>query len=884
KILVASWMAIGLCGCHTINSAPNHSSAAQTVELTRDWTFVAATNAADSGEAISTLSFDASQWYPVTIPSTVMAGLVANGVYTNLYFGTNMKSVPNLGRRQWWYRGEFVPPANPSGQYWLRFKGVAYKAEVWLNGKLLDPNAEGTMVVHEYNVTDLIKPDFTNVLALRITPPNGSKNLSFWYVDWNPPPPDDNGGIWGKVFLDTSGAVQLRDPYVKTVLPLPRTDSADLTVYVDAKNGTAKKVKGILTATVSKPGYPTITVEQPVTLAANERREISFDPAVFKQLHVENPALWWPYQMGRPELYHLNVSFRVGDRMSSDQSIQFGIRQVEQYQTVAMNGKPYFQGFKVNGKNFLVRGGAYVWDLFMRWDTSVNEAHLRYAKDMGLNTIRFEGILGNEEIYDIADREGIMLMPGFVCCSRWEEWAKWTTNDFAVAYASLDSQMRNMRAHPSALVWLFGSDHTPLDTPERPVLSHYKAIAEKLHWQNGEVNSAGQDGIKMEGPYVWEPPAYWYADRKTGGAFGFCAEEGGETPPPVDSLVKFIPAGELWPMSFGSNSSYNYHAGKGAFNNIKAYNTGLEQRYGVASNIVDYSDKAQLQSYEAARGQFESMAIRAYDPETKKGAATGSVFWMMDNSWPTIHWNLYDYYMKPAGSYFGAKKANAPLQVMWDYETGKVVVFNATLNSYPGVTVLATLYNVPDLAQKYSDQKTLDVAPDRPVEALTIPSVEGLSPTYFVRLQLKDGAGELLNENLYWYSTQPDRFNFSKSDWYITPLTNYANLTGLNELVRNDDVKVSAAMTSGAGHDNLTLRLVNENLTNLAFFVRVEVLAGKDGAEVAPVMYSDNYVTLWPGETNVIHARYQTSALEGASPIVKVKGYNTPEFSAKPAN
>lgn len=855
----------------------------QSIELTNRWAFIAATNVSDDGEKISAPGYKAAKWYPITVPSTVMAGLIANGVYTNLYFGTTMKSVPNLARQQWWYRGEFTPPKNPDGQYWLRFKGIAYKAEIWLNGKRLDTNAEGTMVVHDYNVTDLVKPGGKNAVALRITPPNGSKNLSFWYVDWNPPPPDDNGGIWGKVLLDASGPVQLRDPYVKTVLPLPKTDSADLTVYVDAENATTGPVKGVLTATISKPGYPTVSVEQPVELAAKERREIAFDPATFKQLHIENPALWWPYAMGRPDLYDLNVSFRVGNRASADQTIRFGIRQVTQYRTPDMNGKPYFQGFQVNGKNFLVRGGAYVWDLFMRWDTSVNESHLRYARDMGLNTIRFEGILGNEEIYDIADREGIMLMPGFVCCSQWEQWAKWETNDFDVAYASLESQMRNMRAHASALVWLFGSDKTPLDTPQRPVLSHYKAIAEKLHWQNGEVNSAGQDGIKMEGPYVWEPPAYWYADKKTGGAFGFCAEEGGETPPPADSLVKFIPQNELWPMSFGSNSSYNYHAGKGAFNNIKAYNTGLEHRYGAASNLVDYSDKAQLQSYEAARGQFESMAIRAYDPEKKSGAATGTIFWMMDNSWPTIHWNLYDYYMKPAGSYFGAKKANAPLQVMWDYETGKVVVFNATLNTYAGVSVVATAYNVPDLAQKYSGRQTLDIPADGSAEALTIPPIEGLSTTYFLRLQLKDAAGEGLSENLYWYSTQPDVFNFDKSDWYITPVTNYANLTGLNELPANPDLKASVSATGGNGQGTATIRLVNDNPTNIAFFVRAEIVGGKGGDEVAPVMYSDNYVTLWPGETNVIRARYAVSALNGKPPVLRVKGYNVPESFVAPA-
>ena len=869
-----------------LNSASrNFASAAsvpESVELSHGWSFTSETNVADGGDVVSQAGYKASNWYPVTVPSTVMAGLVANGVFTNdsLFMGMNLKSVPDLSKQKWWYRGEFSAPENPGGQFWLRFKGIAYKAEIWLNGKLLDANAEGTMVIHEYNVTGLIKPGGKNVVALKITPPmDGGKNLSFWYVDWNPAPPDNNGGIWGKVFLDVSGPVKLENPFVKTVLPLPKTNSADLTIYVDAENGTTNPVSGILTATISKPGYPSFTVDQPVTLAANERREISFDPATFSKLHVENPALWWPYQMGSPELYDLNVSFKIGENLSASQPIKFGIRQVTQYHTPAMDGKPFFQGFEVNGKNFLVRGGAYCWDLFMRWNSQINETHMKYAKDMGLNTIRFEGILGNEEIYDIADREGIMLIPGFVCCSRWEQWPRWTTNDFTVAYASLESQMRNMRAHPSALVWLFGSDKTPLDTDERPVLRNYKAIAEKLHWQNATVNSAGQNGIKMDGPYVWEPPAYWYADTNTGGAFGFCAEEGGETPPPIDSLKKFIPPAELWPMIFGTNSSYSYHAGKGEFNSIKTYNAGLDGRYGASSNLNEYSDKSQLQSYEAARGQFESMAARAYNPETKTGAATGTIFWMMDNSWPTIHWNLYDYYFKAAGSYFGAKKANAPVQVMWDYNTGKISIFNSTLNNYSNMIVSAVVYNIPDLAQKYANQMTLNVPADLPTEAFTLPEISGLSTTYFVRLQLKDSSGNLVGDNLYWYSTQPDIFNFAKSDWYITPVTNYANLTGLNSLPANNNVTASASTTSSDGNDTATITLTNADKTNIAFFVRTEIDAGQDGAEILPITYTDNYITLWPGETKTITAKYSAENSGGRPVFVRVRGYNVPEFS-----
>src|SRR5205814_7755403 len=135
-------------------------------------------------------------------------------------------------------------------------------------------------------VTNLINRGATNAVAILVTPPrSGCNDLSFCTVDWNPEAPDANAGLWGKTFLDTSGAVALRDPYVKTVLPLPATNSADLTVYVDAKNGTGAAVTGTLNGTITKAGYPTITFSKSVTIPANTRQEVSFDPATFTQLH-----------------------------------------------------------------------------------------------------------------------------------------------------------------------------------------------------------------------------------------------------------------------------------------------------------------------------------------------------------------------------------------------------------------------------------------------------------------------------------------------------------------------------------------------------------------------------------------------------------------------
>ena len=840
-------------------------------ELSTGWALRSANEVTDTGATISQVGYGTVGWHPVSLPSTVLAGLVADNVYQNIYFGTNLQSVPDLTTQNWWFRGEFTAPATTAGQaYWLRFKGISYRAQIWLNGTQLDANAVGTMVAHEYNATNLIKPGAVNALAILVTPPaHGCNDLSFCTVDWNPEAPDMNAGLWGKTLLETTGPIALRDPYVKTVLPLPATSSADLTVYVDAINATNAPVTTTISGTITKSGYPSISFSQDVTLNANERREITFDPVAFPQLHVTGPALWWPYQFGNPELYQLTMSAASGGVISDTRSINFGIRQFTDYRTT-VNGTS-FVGYKVNGQNILFRGGGYVWDMLQRWDTKTNAAHIQYVKDMGLNTIRLEGTVGNEELYDLADRAGVMIMPGFVCCSAWENDRNWTTEQTQVANASLDSQVRALRAHASPFVWAFGSDQPPTAAH----LTMYKTTASNLHWQNPTLDnvatwSNANAGMKMDGPYKWEPPVLWWDTSQSGSAFGTTAEEGTESPPPLESLQKFIGPNDLWPIG----TVWNYHAGKpkSVFDNITVYTKGVNNRYGDTSGAADYSRKSELQNYENARAFFEAWNSREYTQ------SFGTIFWMLNNAWPSVHWNLYDYYFKPGGGFFGAKKADEPLHVSYDYFGRNVYVVNSTLSARSNLTATATLYNIPDLTQAYTTQVNLNVPANASTPALTIPAVAGLSTTYFIRLQLKDSTGAVVSNNLYWYSTSPDTLA-NKHNWYMTAVKTYANLTGLNSLASNPNLTVAASRTVSSGQETVNITLHNTSTSNVAFSVRPEVTAGNGGNEVVPVNYTDNYVSLWPGESTTLTATYQTSDLGGQAPYLRVRGYNVPTTS-----
>src|SRR5258706_466407 len=319
-----------------------------------------------------------------------------------------------------------------------------------------------------------------------------------------------------------------------------------------------------------------------------------------------------------------------------------------------------------------------------------------------------------------------------------------------------------------------------------------------------------------------------------------------ESPPPLESQQKFLAPADIWPQG----TAFNYHAGLKPCTDINWYTTkGLNNRYGAATGAADYSNKSELLNYESERSFFEAWNANKY---TK---SFGTIYWMLDNAWPSTHWNLYDYYFKPGGGYFGTKKANEPVHILWDYFGQNVIVENSTLSAANNLTASVNVYNIPDLSVKYTNQVVLNAAANAATQAFTIRAISGLSTTYFIRAQLRNSSNQLVSNNLYWYSTTPDTLG-NHSTWYNTSISGSADLTGLNSLAANSNLAVSASKTSGGGNDTVTVTLTNNDPTNIAFFVRAEVTAGNDGLEVLPVTYTDNYITLWPGESITITAQY----------------------------
>jgi len=877
------WLALTLtAGMLLTGRAAFSADEPSRIYLHKDWQIQSSCEAKASGAEISAAGFEAKGWHRTDIPSTVVGALVSDKTYPDPNYGTNLKSFPGMDyssksffanqdmpkdspfRCAWWFRTEFALPAEAERTTnWLDFLGINYRANVWLNGqKIADGNdVAGTFATFEFNVSKALRPGKTNALAVEIFAP-GKNDLGITWVDWNPTPPDKDMGIWKEVFLTSSGDVSLRNPFVSSKLDSDYRNAA-LTISADLRNASNQAVSGVLRAEVDGK-----QVSQQVSLNARETKTVSFTPDQYAQLKLENARLWWPYTMGEQNLYAAKLSFQVGSETSDAATVDFGVREV----TSELTDQGY-RLFKVNGRKVLIRGAAWAPDLLLRWSSKRLDADLNYVRDMGLNTIRLEGRIDRDEFYQRTDRLGILVMPGWTCCDAWEKWSNWKQEQHKIAAESLRSQIRVLRNHPSVFVWLYGSDGPPPADVEKM----YLGILKDLNWPNPSVSSAsatattvtGPSGVKMTGPYEYVPPVYWLADTKAGGAYGYNTETSpGPAIPPRESLERFIPKEHLWPI----DDVWNFHSGGERFTTINVFTDGLNRRYGTATSLDDYERKAQAMTYDGQRAMFEAYGRNKY-------TATGVIQWMLNNSWPSLIWHLYDYYLVPAGGYFGTKKAMEPLHVQYSYDDNSVAVVNSTYESVQGVRVSAKVYSL-DAKEKGAREGTMNVAPDSSTKAFDLPKIDDLSKTYFVRLQLHDSASKLLSDNFYWLSTKPDVLDWKhKKDTVYTPQAEFGDLTGLNTLPQVK-LEVTSAKEEKSGKAGVRASVRNSS-GSIAFMVHLRVTKGKGGEDLTPIFWSDNYFSLLPGEAKEVTAAYDASDLDGKAAILEVGGYNISAQSAE---
>lgn len=851
------------------------------IVLKDGWNLQSSLKVKADGATLTSPAYQPTGWFKVSVPSTIIGGLMANDYYDfDPFMGQNFKKLTDPAMdKPWWFRKAFTISDDYKGKnIVLKLQGINYKANVWLNGHKIADSTEikGPMRIIDMDITKYAKIG-DNVLALQIQRPfrpnRKDGDLAIDYADWIHYPPDYNAGIINDVVIHGYNKVGVQYPHVVTHFDLPSLDIAHLTVHGLVTNYTDKAQQIEVRAQINKD----ITIKKKVSLAPGQKKDISFTPDNYPALNITRPKIWWPWQYGEPLLNDIELSVYDNEEICSTVSDEFGIREVTS-ELIDNHSRM----FKINGKKILLRGAAWSPDIFQRRSAERQEQEIKLYKDMHLNIIRSEGKFEDEKFYDLCDQYGMLVMTGWMCCGAWQYPENWTSAERKVAMASDSSIMYWLRNKACIMVWLNGSDMPPrIQSVEREYLN----IEKGLHWPNPILATAneqkskvsGYSGVKMAGPYEWVPPVYWETDksRQYGGAWSFATEiSPGPSIPPYESLTRFLPKDGLWYDS----EDWNYHCGTMKFGDTKVFNQALFARYGKVTDMKDYAIKAQAQNYEAHRAMMEAYGLHKYH------TATGVIQWMGANPWPGLIWHTFDYYLNPGGTYFGIKKAMEPLHIQYSYATHGIALVNSRLKAEKSLTATANVYNLEG-KKIFSKETQTEVGADAIQHLFNLPqTMAGLSNTYFLRLELKNNAGEVLSINWYWLSRKKDVLNWAKSNWWMTPQSAYADYSDLQHLAKTTlKTEQSRQVINGTAGDSIrhTLHLTNTGNT-VAFQVRVraaqQTASGNAGADILPAIYSDNYLQLAPGESRTITCTYAVKDLPGGKTqgkaLMEVTGWN----------
>jgi hypothetical protein len=800
--------------------------------------------ATGDGGTISTVGYDDDDWIVATVPGTVLTSYANVGALPDPNFGANELAISDaFFYADFWYRTEFEGPSLAAGRRaFVELDGVNWKAEVYLNGARLG-RLEGAFERGRFDVTDDLRTGAANALAVRIEKPAnpgsakqhtlasagqnggalGADNPSYhasigW--DWIPTIRGRNIGLWNDVRLRVTGPVTVDDPFARFTLPLPDTSSADLHLDVTLTNHGAEPVDGAL-----RGRFGEISFEQPVELAGSSARTLTLDPSTHSQLRLEQPKLWWPNGHGEPYLYDVELELVTGDGLSDRQSFQSGVRQLTYSQ------EDEALRIFVNGRRVVPRGGNWGFpEAHLRYRGREYEAAMRYHRDMNFTMVRnWVGQTGDDEFYEAADRNGILVWQDFWLANPWDGP---DPDDEALFMRNVRDTLRRIRNHASVGLYCGRNEGDPPPALDAAIAT---AISE-LHPGIRYIPNSMFGSVSGGGPYGVRPREFYFAARATPKLH---SELGMTSVVTLDSLAAMIPEADRWPLSL--------HWGLHDFNlesNQRAedFVAMIEQSYGGAEDLGQWLATAQLLNYDGYRAMFEAQSEHRM----------GLQLWMSHPAWPSLTWQTYDYYLNPHAAYFGSKKGAEPLHVQWNPLTDAVEVVNYGVADGAGLTAAAELLNL-DGSVVWATKGPVDSPYDSTVSPFSLEFPEGLTPLHFVRLRLARGA-ETISENFYWRGLEPG---------------DYRALRTLPKVA----VQSATRVERDGDRYILHTELANRSPTP-ALAVRLVAVRAESGDRILPALYSDNFVPLLPGETRTLRTELLAVDARGEEPRILVEGFN----------
>jgi hypothetical protein len=891
-----------------------------------NWKLVAAPDIHADAAELSRPGIDTKSWIQATIPGTVLTTMVDRGVYPDPDYGLNNLAIPEtLNKQDYWYRTEFKAPKEAAGrQVTLTFEGINYKADVWLNGQSLG-TITGAFIRGVFDVTKILKAD--NVLAVRISPPphpgipqeqsikggpgenggmmclDGPTFVATEGWDWIPAIRDRDTGIWQPVVLTGSGGVKIGDPQIVTKLPLPDTSSADVTITVPLENSTNAEVRGTLSAS-----FDQVEVHKEITLPPG-KGDVKLTPAEFTQLTVQHPRLWWPNGYGSQELYQAKLTFSEGGKDSDVKSVRFGIREItyelslldstghlrrleysptaaflkgERVVDVSHNGmrelppadpfpaeypkewKEWWMSYaaslapggesssavrmiddkkmahylviRVNGVRIAARGGNWgMDDSRKRVSRERLEPYFKLHQRANLNIIRnWVGQNTEETFYDLADEYGMLVWNDF-----WESTQDYNVEaeDPALFLANARDTILRFRNHPSIVMWCGRNEGVP-----QPIINEgLDELTRTLDGTRYYSPSSNQVNLQNSGPYKYQDPALYYTTLN----HGFSVETGTPSFSTLESFRASVPAPDQWPP----DDVWAYHdwhfSGNGDNGPFLAQ---IQTEFGAATSLEDFERKAQMLNYVDHRAIFEGMNAHLWAPNS------GRMLWMTQPAWPSNYWQILSHDYDTQASYYAVKKACEPLHVQLDLSNYGVTVVNTTTESLKGLTVATNVYSLDNKMLLHNEQP-FDAPADSSADGIKL----DLSPLFsngvlLVKLELKGSDGKLLSDNFYWLAADS------------------ASYRQLNKLPAASIVATMVAHTA-MGARNTTLAFLENRGKTAALEIKLTLVDSATGARILPAYYSDNYISLLPGEKREIAIQYETTR---AAPQLAIRGWNVP--------
>jgi beta-galactosidase/beta-glucuronidase len=905
-------------------------SSAQKLKLSDHWAIKSTLEVKEPDKKVASVGYSVADWYSTSLPATVLNVFVKNGTYPdprlamnnfripdvsdkfNNRFGLSTYSYLNDKRNPWkypyWFRTETVFPKQYKGKHvWLIFNGINYRADIWVNGHLVADSSQvsGMFRRFRFDIAPYALPGEKNCIAVKIyqvdhpgDPEPGTQFEVFGTTrghatdifkdetlkmsggwDCAPVVRDRNMGIYQDVFVKATGDVTLEHPYVTTTLPLPDTSRADIRITAELSNLSGHAVKGRLIANIQLlnelefPSYTkqlgglmrSVEVGKEIVLQPGEKREVELSPDEFEKLTIHNPCLWYPNGYGKQYLHRLRLSFRTAGGESDVKEVTFGIRQVTT--ELKRIGDEAGRIFRVNGKRIFCKGGWLQPDMLLDMSRKRIFDEARLLAEAGMNVVGSEDMPApTDDMMEACDKYGLMYWEIFFQCWRMypgSDWAHYPL-DHALAKAEVRDMVLRYRNHPSVTAWFLANEVIVDEDLYRAAKGTVKQLdparpfipTTSIDWNVEKLTPYMQEdlptGMTDDGApdYNWNPPAYYFDKVNEVHLQMFRNELGVPSMPVYSSLKKFIPTVTI-PRSQTRNPIYpldSLWAEHGAWdgNNycFRSYDNAIRTLYGNPATAEEYADRAQLVNADSYRAMFEAANHRMWN------ITSGVMLWKLNSCWPDVGWQIYDWFLQPNAAYYFSKKATEPLHIQMNADSRMVSVINAMHHDRNRLTVEASVIDF-NMKTVWNRTDTVSVAADSYREMTSVPKQTSGTPVYFVKLTLKDAAGNLLSDNLYWQCSQHEDFS---------ALT----------LLPKPQLKQQITMLEQDKETHWTIRLKNET-GQLSFFNRLSLMDDKSKEEILPSFWSDNYITLFPGEEKTITVVVAKEELKGKEPEIEIR-------------